>query len=76
LSDIAEAYLNFSGIAAHCKNPGSPLLPTGQCNVPGVAEISARIEPLPEQATPVKARAGRARLRRLAALTNVACSGV
>jgi hypothetical protein len=33
-------------------------------------------KPMPGQATPVKARAARARLRRLAALTNIACPGV
>jgi hypothetical protein len=34
------------------------------------------IEAMPDQPTPVKARASRARLRRLAALTGVACPGV
>jgi hypothetical protein len=33
-------------------------------------------KPMPEQATLVKARAARARLRRLAALTNIAYPGV
>ena len=32
-SGSAEAYRNFSGISAHCKNPGSPLRSRGQCNV-------------------------------------------
>jgi hypothetical protein len=32
-SDSAEAYRNFSGIAAHCENPGSPLRSAGQCKV-------------------------------------------
>jgi len=41
-----------------------------------VAETSARIEALPDQPTPVKARALRARLRRLAALTGIACPDV
>src|SRR5258707_3346918 len=62
-SDSAEAYRNFSGISEHCKNPGSPLRSRGQCNVRprptwlGVAERSALGMALPDQATPVKARA-------------------
>jgi len=42
----------------------------------GVAAQLGLCKPMPDQATPVKARAARARLRRLAALTNVACPGV
>jgi hypothetical protein len=79
LCDSAETYRNFSGMAAPCKNPGSPLRSTGQCNVrprPILAVSSALGEALPDQAMPVKARAARARLRRLAALTNIACPGV
>jgi hypothetical protein len=41
-----------------------------------VAETSARIEAMPDQPTPVKARALRARLRRLTALTGLVCPGV
>jgi hypothetical protein len=41
-----------------------------------VAETSARIEALPDQPTPVKARALRARLRWLTALTGFVCPGV
>jgi len=40
-----------------------------------VAETSARIEAMPDQPTPVKARA-RARLRRLTALTGAGTPGV
>ena len=41
-----------------------------------VGETSARIVALPDQPIPVKARAQRARLRRLTALTGLACPGV
>jgi hypothetical protein len=52
------------------------LLRAQQVSTMCVAEASARIEALPDQSMPVKARASRARFRRLAALTGIACSGV
>jgi hypothetical protein len=42
----------------------------------GIAETSVSIEAMPDQSTLVKARALRARLRRLTALTSVACPGL
>jgi len=42
----------------------------------GIAETSVSIEAMPDQSTLVKARALRARLRRLTALTGLACPGV
>jgi hypothetical protein len=52
---------------------GLSLRSTGQRNVLGVAETSVSIEAMPDQSTLVKARALRARRRRLTALTSVAC---
>ena len=80
--DSAEAYRNFSSMAAPCKKPSSLLRSIGQRNV-----LTALIQTwrcravgprkaLPDQPTPVKARALRARLRRLTALTGAGRPGV
>jgi hypothetical protein len=76
-------------MSAHCSSEDSPVLSKGQRNVspapiptwrPGdlIGTISriTLCKPMPDQATPVKARALRARLRRLTALTGFACPGV
>ena len=67
-SDNAEAYRNFCGIAAHCKNAGSLLHSTGQHNVRRWRAV-APDKALPDQPAPVKARASRARRAGSTALT-------
>jgi len=78
---VQRLIATFSGMAAPCKNWGPPLRSTCQHNVltarPDlVSRAVGSSKAPPGQPTPVKARAARARLRWLAALTSAGRPGV